>query len=569
MRWYLLLLPGVMSSACLGQERITARVIDGSTGSPLHYASVAVIGSYRGAISNGDGWFSLLPRRSTDSIHVSHVGYTAVKHALNESLNGTSIRLTRSVTQLDEVIIRPEEDHFKRVLAASARMRRAPEVKAKAFHQLETHSDGAPVELLQACYTATYRAAAVRSMELKQGRIGIAPKEDRHFINHNTAGALLLLDPHSPSDRFPTSPLEFTSARALRRMYRAELVTSGLGPDGTDHLRLTPADSTHRAAFTLDLWLTSGTSFTRAFELTCTNCEQHPFTPLFPDGRLHSVDMRYKQTWSQDRPSVPVLIEFDYSVDYAGPGFSDRFRTSAILHAYERGSSFLPVLFPVRKGLQEYPSIAWLPFDSTFWAEQTLPIPTDRQAEDDAFIMANDVLRNAWFGGIGERHYDLRPHYLAWSADTRLDTGCVAGTPRVIHPGSGRIPDIHFRTHLYLNLDTLGANLRHRSISVFDAGDSWHRPQWTITSQIIMNIFFDLAEVERRRMDIRLGQPDVTLDEARKIHREHTAGMRARQKRFLGAVAQSDIYLLDWNRLVREELGVNNLDLLQLRISEP
>ncbi len=531
-------------------------------------ATIAVAGQHRGTITNAEGWFSLPVRGGADSIRVSYVGYATVKLALAQHLDGKEILLKRVATQLAEVTILPDEDLHARVVAASTWLRRVPSARAKAFYQLETHSDEQPVELLQACYTAHYRGGALEKLTLKQGRIGIAAKADRYFINHNTGGALLLFQPLWPNKRFPESPLAFTSARALRKRYHAERIARADGPNGMDHIRLTPKDGSSMA-FTLDLWLDRGAAGVRAFELACVACSPHPFEPLLPDGRIDAIDLRYRQTWDEERGRLPELIELDYTVDYAGPGFQDRFRTTAILHAYERDAEFVPVLFPERKGLKEYPSIAWTPYDSTFWSEQALPIPTERQARDHAFIMAHDVARNDWYRDLSNRHFHLRSAYLPWSDTTRLDSTCLAGTPRVVQRGSGRIPEIHYATHLYLDLDTTAGTLRHRSISVFDCGDSWNMFPWSLTTKVLVNIFFDLAEIERRNMETRLRQPGVTLEQARQIHKEHTARMRQQQARFARAVASGEIYMIDWNRQVRAALGINNLDLLKERITEP
>ncbi|WKZ66850.1 MAG: carboxypeptidase-like regulatory domain-containing protein [Flavobacteriales bacterium] len=562
----LLLLPIAAWPLLAGaQERIAARVVDASTGAPLMHATVAIIGTGSGTITNADGAFALALRTGRDSLRISYVGYRTVRLPFSAALHGASIALTRSPVELAALEVRPEADLYKRVARAAGRLRRAPEAKAKAYYNLQTHSDGEPVERLQACYTAQYRGGGLRSLAIKQGRIGIAPKEDRHFINFNTAGALLLLDPFGGNGRLPVSPLSFTSGRQLRQHYTVRMVAASAGPDDGDHLRAEPIDGN---GLRLDLWLDPVGDAVHALELHCRNCRRHPFVPLFKDGRIDSVSLRYRQTWSLDTPAMPQLIELDYSMRYTGPGISDRFTTRAVLHAFETGEGFVPVLFPWRTGLEEYPSMAWLPVDTAFWQRQELPVPAERLESDEAFIQQHEVARNNWFAGIGQQQYDLRPPYRIWSDGARIDSLHISGSPRVVVPGSGRKPAVHLRTHLYLDLDTAGGALRHRSFAVFSGRESWHSTPWSPASAVLTNLFFDLAEAERRAMELRLQVPGMTLARAREIHAEHTRRMRQEQERLLRYGLQDSIHLLAWNRRIRESLGIDNVERL-LRFAQP
>ncbi len=557
----------LMSCALFSQGTVIARVVDADSRGPLPHATVLLQGTTRGTITNSEGWFRLPLQGTTDSLRVSFVGYRTLVVPFTSALDGTDLRMERAVHLLGEAVIRPGEDLYKRVVAASNWLRRAPEVEAKLFFGLETHSGDQPVEVLNAYFNATFKSAVLRMLSFKQGSIGIAPKEGRHFINYNTVGAFALMDIHAPGQRYPLSPFPFTKAGDLRGAYRVELVSAGHGPDAVDHLRAVPRDSTS-GAFAMDLWLVAGQVEVRALELRCTECPRHPFIPLFDHGRIDAVDMRYRQTWSGGRRPWPEVTELEYHVTYTGPGFTERFRTHAIMHAFDRGRHFLPTLFPWKTGLEEYPMIAWMPLDSVFWERMTPPVPTDRQQRDRDFVMRHDVARNTWFGDL-RLHYDhLRPHYVAWDARRTIDTTYLYGAPRVRPNDPRKPPLVRLRTHLYLDLDTIGGQLHHRSIAVFDGGDSWHllRPYSRVDDAII-NLFFDLCEMERSAMEERLAVPRISLEKARRIHAEHTQRMRDTQERFMNAVGMDPYNLLGWNMKVRESLGVDRMH--ELIFSQP
>lgn len=554
--WGIVALLPLLSAA---QGTVIARVVDADTRTPLPYATVLLKGTSQGTITNKEGWFSLPLQGTRDSLRFSFVGYRTLVLPFVTAMDGQDIRMQRAVHQLGEAVIRPGEDLYARVVAASNWLRRAPEVKTKLFFGLETHSDEQPVEVLNAYFNATFKSAMMRGITFKQGSIGIAPKDGRHFINYNTAGAFALMDIHAPGKRFPLSPFAFADARRMREYYAVELISSGKGQEGVDHLRATPR-SNATGSFSLDLWLVAGRTEVRAFELECSACPRQPFIPLFDHGRIDSVDMRYKQTWTTDERPFPEVTELEYHVIYTGPGFTERFRTHAIMHAFDRGQHFLPSLFPWKNGLEEYPMIAWMPLDSAFWKRMNPPIPTERQARDRAFVLAHDVTRNTWFDSL-RHHYDhLRPNYLAWSADRPIDMYHLRGGP-VIRPNDARKPPpVRLRAHIYLDLDTTGGELHHRSIAVFDAGSSWywHTPLYA-EDQALVNLVFDLSEMERRAMEERLKQPGMTLEKAQRIHAEHTQRMRDAQEKAWSMLNVNFFSMLGLNQQVRHALGVDRL----------
>ena len=549
----------LLAGAVQGQGAVTARLVDARDGRPLPYATVLLEGATRGTIANAEGWFRLPLQGATDSLRISFVGYRTLVVPFTAALDGADVRMVRAVFELGEAVIRPGEDLYARVVAASNWLRRAPEVQARLFFGLETHCGEQPVEVLHACYNATFKAAILKELAFKQGFIGIAPKDQRHFINYNTAGAFVLMDIHAPGDHFPRSPLEHTKARELKEEFRVDLLSAGEGVDAVDHLLITPRDSS-AGAFTTELWLAPRGPAVRALEVTCDNCRPQPFIPLFDHGRIDTVDLRYRQSWTSGKRPMPEVIELEYDLAYTGPGFSERMHTKALMHAFAQGEQFIPTLFPWRPGMEEYPSISWMPMDSAFWQRMDPPVPTERQERDRAFILEHDIRRNSWFDSLRLDHDHLRPRYTAWSAEGAVDTTHLFGVPEY-RPAPYKAPVVQLRTHLYLDLDTTGGKLTHRSIAVFDGGASWllYRP-WENSFDAYINIHFDLCEMERRAMEERLNVPGMTLEKARRIHAEHTQRMKDEQRKMAMSVWPQFINLMNWNMKVRHVLGVDRVN---------
>jgi hypothetical protein len=566
MRSALLLVGCLLSDLLSAQGTLTCRVVDAETRSPLPYATVLVQGSTRGTITNAEGWFSLPIHGPSDSLRISFVGYrTRVVH-LHAELDGRDIRMERAVHTLGEAVIRPGEDLYARVVAASNWMRAAPEVRSKLFYGMETHSDGQPVEVLNAWYNATLKGAVLEGLDLRSGSIGIAPKGERHFINFNTARAFALMDVHAEVGRFPLSPLAHRSARKLREAFTVEFVSSGHGADAVDHLRVVPRANTP-GAFTLDLWLAAEGVEVRALELSCMECPRHPFVPLFPEGRIDAVDMRYRQSWTLQPPHMPEVMELDYHTTYSGPGFQDQFRTHAIMHAHDPGAPFIPALFQPRPGIEEYRMIRWLPRDTVMEQRLVAPIPTERQMRDRAFIEANDLSTNAWYDGLGHRYDLLRPAYVVWSRKDRIGIQHLRESPPEVASGHLPADRMKLRAQLYLAMDTTGGEFHYTSAAVFDGLRSMYAPTARPWIKAFLNIAFDLAEMEHRHMKERLDAPGMTVERARRIHAEHEARLRDTLDTYVRRTRRGgDMALLhQWNREVKEALGINNLMLVEPR----
>lgn len=570
------LLPWVLllGTDLAAQVPITGRVVDGSEGTPLPYATIQVMGTERGTISNPDGFFDLPATTAGDSIRISFVGYRT-RTLLASTLNtAPEVRLSRASFTLNEVTVRPGPAQYARAMAAARWLHRAPPTTARLFFGMETYCDTVPMEVLHAFYNAWFRSARLEQLELKQGRIGINDQDGRIYINYNTSRAFALMDILYRKSPFPLSPLAVNGTQEMRRLFTAELLSEGSGPDAVDHLRVTPRAGTTEA-FTLELWMEPGSDHVRALELHCTNCQQHPFRPLFDHGRIDTVDLRYRQTWTTEGTAQPEVMELDYRLVYAGPGFLQTFRTQAVMHAFDRSGPFIAPLFTYTTEVPDYRKIGWLPDDSLFWARHPPPLPTERQQRDLDFLQQNDLRHGAWYQHLGNERNFLTSNYALWDATERLWLQAMSfrdprePSSRVTkgwlsdHAISMEGPKVALVAQFFLDMDTTGGTLLHRSATVLDGYRSYYlEPEhpWTACFQ---NIWFDLCELERRRMEEQLGAPGMTVDGARAIHREHSTRMAATTQQFLretryGADLEA---LLPWNELVRKGLGIDNLKL--------
>jgi hypothetical protein len=575
MRPLLPLLALLLGTVVAAQGPITGRVVDGINGTPLPYATILLVGTDRGTISNPDGYFDLPATTAGDSIRVSFVGYRTRFVAVSEVVRTGAVRMERSAQQLREVTIRPDDRIYRRIAAIARKLQRTPSVEGRLFFGMETYSDSTPVEMIHGFYNARTNGARLSSITLKQGRIGIAPKNDRYYINYNTTRAFALMDIQAEQSPYPHSPLRFTKAADLRRGFHAEVVSTGEGPDAVDHLRVVPRPH-NPEAFALDLWVEPRTERVRALELQCTNCPKHPFIPLFDHGHIDTVDMRYRQTWTTDAPHHPEVMELALRVAYTAPDFSDNYRTHAVMHLFDTDGRFIEPLFTMVVELPDYQRMGWLPDDPAFWQRMHPPLPTERQRRDMAFLQQHDLRDGDWLVRLGPDARHVTSHYARWSATdriwlhgvaTRVPTEPFKRVRRSEITGEyaiyrGPLP-VQLMAQIYLDLDTVNGRLLHRSATVLDGYYSFDLVADQPWNAAFHNIWFDLCEVERRALEQRLNAPGVTLERARALHAEYTARLQGLTDRYMQETGSGEKFegLLPWNARVKQILGIDNLKL--------
>ncbi len=569
---FLLVLLSVTLSA---QSPLTLRVVDKVDGRPLPYATVLLKRTARGTITNTDGYFSLPSNAEGDTIRISFVGYQTSFLAVNNLREGQHITLLRSSQELREVTVRPDDEVYRRIAAIARDLHRTSAVEGRMFFGMETYSDTVPVEMIHGYYNARTVGARLNGITLKQGRIGIAPKDDRYYINYNTTRAFALMDIQAEESPYPHSPLRFTKAADLKRGFHAEVVSTGSGPDAVDHLRVVPR-AHNPEAFTLDLWVEPKTEWIRALELQCTNCPKHPFIALFDHGRIDTVDLRYRQTWTTSGWRQPEVMELTLRVAYTGPGFSEAYLTHAVMHLFDIRSKFIEPLFAFSGDLPDYLRMNWLPEDTAFWERMHPPLPTARQQRDMEFLRNNDLRDGQWLLRLGPDTRYLASHYARWHPTERvLLQGVATQVPTEPFQRTriseltgehaiyiGPLP-VNLVAQIYLDLDTVNGTLLHRSATVLDGNHSFDMVADQPWSAAFHNIWFDLCELERRELERRLDQPGTNLLRAKALHTEYTARLKALTQRYLEETAYGDRFsgLGPWNERVKRELGIDNLNL--------
>ena len=94
------------------QTLVKAFVKDKTSGEPLGFCSIGVVGQNKGCISNEEGGFELKLDLRVDSLRFQYVGFQTLTMAASTVLKNKIVLLHPSLTQLGEVEIFANQEHL-------------------------------------------------------------------------------------------------------------------------------------------------------------------------------------------------------------------------------------------------------------------------------------------------------------------------------------------------------------------------------------------------------------------------------------------------------------------------
>ena len=171
-------------------------------------------------------------------------------------------------------------DRLYRLMAESGkRLRKRNTYRSKLYFELETHSAGQAVEVVEAYYNASFDGTRIEALDLKSGRIGMAPVEGHYFVNLNTTQAIAQLSVAKDNGSFPDIPFQ-GNAKEIRKYFDLTLKGAQAGTTPLYRTRSAP-HSDDGTRFSGIAWLDTATLSPQRIELSCSNCTTHPFCPLW------------------------------------------------------------------------------------------------------------------------------------------------------------------------------------------------------------------------------------------------------------------------------------------------
>lgn len=572
MRFVLLLFVGLMlSQVLLAQPSLQGTLLDAGSRQPLPYASLQLWPSQRGTIANEAGAF-VLPTTADDSLFISLVGYRSLRLALTDWPQGGLILLEPQVRILAEVAVRPSNDDWLYELVRAINLGAANSLESRAYYELKSKVGSQQVELVEAFYNLQTQQATVQKLQVKAGRLALQPVGQRLFANTEGVQALAAMPLFKAHPYFPGTPLSL-NGRALKKRYTLYDL-GGYRLDGGDSvqvLRFVP-NTDKEAWFEGELGILTDTKRLLFLELRCDQTKRHPFVPMGADDRLSQVSLHLKRSMLPHGESMRLeKLELAYEVTYTNArGQVYPVESRALLFSYAPQQPFFVWEdgFTGEQPFSDYLRINALPYNPAFWEAGNETRIEDVQGANQAFFKHPNSLTNVNLftnqpllgKGLLERPFTH------WNGKRLIFNGQTERPPNETGKREVRVDDFHLAVSVYFDLNRVADSLHWQTATIFNPYQSYFYLPIQSKEACFINLYFDLMECERRRLEGLLLASERHPDSLMASYRSFKTNLEEMSQQYFrdAMLGNNRKGMESWNERVLSELGINNMQLFGL-----
>jgi hypothetical protein len=605
-------LPFVVNS----RTEVTARVCDKQTKEALAFCSIAIKGTTKGTITNSDGFFSLAVKTPEDMLVISFLGYTPLSLRAAAIANGQDIYLTRNPFVLTEINIMADANYLYGLVEKCRRKvkKHGNQLTSKVYYSMETASTSLsvsypnngtrytksdslkktiPVELLECFYNGVLDGVVIKDLLYKNGRTALA-NDENYFLTLNSSKAISTINITENSSYFPLIPLQLTGNR-LKKWFRLEMYQQD---SNLYQISFTPLEP---GGFSGTMWIDRQSYDLMAIDLTSDAAAAHPFLPLFPGDSISNVSMRIKAEYNKvNGQMLPGHINFNYSMKYFSrrdTGLISKYNkhtireisSFGIMYFFDYGKPYILPYFEYNDSLHDYYKMTFVPYNHTFWKNNSIVKLTENQIRNYNYIADSGVLINFPFGvdesGLADRctsesniltFADFKTlshlfefYHTFWSADKRIVPNLKSQLFKEYSlekiSRSIRSDLYNIKVQILLDVTEKGDSLVCTSYTVFDNAQTFYHLPVNTNTNAFLNIYFDLYEIERRKMQASFDANNFNASTIDSVYKATTGKMKKIIADYLNEVnlGENEEKLMKWNAIVLAQLGIDNIAMIR------
>jgi hypothetical protein len=553
----------LLSSQVAAQVAVQGVVKDAKDNSPLSFCSVAVKGTGKGTLTNEEGVFSISAEPGRDTLAFYYLGYKKLSVPVSVLQQNGEVLLSEELNALEEVTVKYDEERlYKILLACKAQLLDRKPVKSKAYYQLETRINNDPVEMLECYYNARVKGASIEQLLYKNGRVGLSKYDNRYFASMNTSRAIQYLDLTKESPYLPDIPLQMNLEKMMADYKLSQLPSE----ESVYHIAFTPKKH-NRAQFKGDIWIDRESSSILKIKMSCDSAAIHPFVA---DGldKLGYVSMYVTHTYQQEDGPGPLQhidfsYQFDYIDQYKGPDKktvskpAKRAKTKGVVYFYDFKKPFIAPYYKYDVKDEDYQKIAMFPYNSFFWDNAEGLMHTEEQQRSLDFLAKHGQLMN--FKGRNG------PNKFGYEDFVELNSALWSDTTRIFFTRKNKDVDdnkpYQIKAQIYMDINPVGDSVHHFSVSVFDIKNTYFSSELGDRINCVVNMYFDLYEIERLKMEDKLEQRAYSVEEIEALYKKTVDKTERMAREYLEEVnlGMNEEAMRKWNAYVYEQLGIDNI----------
>lgn len=550
---------------------IEGRILAEITESPIPYVKIFNLSNQKGTISNEEGYFRLPITELTDHIRISCMGYLHATIQLKGDQPFYMIYLREENRTLNEVVIEPKDNSYLYRLIAECQ-KNVPKIRrtAKAYYELKSYFDTAQIELVEGFYNVAIQGYDIDHLDLKAGRLALQNYQDRFFASLESSRAISQLKTVETNSYFPISPLELKK-KDLKNSFYLTLESKYLNEDKDSIYQINFSPKNDNGEFYRGkLWINKSEKTLQKINLICDLCKKHPFLPLFPSDSIENVNFNITKTFIEiDGEMVFNYIDFYYVIDYKSRvGLSNesafQIKTNAVVYAYDFDEKFNILtadLLP--ENASDYRKFNALPYNSFFWNYNDEYRMNSEADENTKFFSSTASLTNiSIFKTLPNKNTGFFEHpFIQWSPNRVLFKEFISDTLPSVNSTGVIYDNYHLKVNFYIDLNQYADSVDIKTAVILNPYESFYHLPIDNVTQCFINIYFDVCEIHRRKLQANLDENSNDVNAIKSIYALRLEKFQKADEAFFKAIDRGTNRpeLLKWNAYVKAELDIDNM----------
>ncbi|MDD2634034.1 MAG: carboxypeptidase-like regulatory domain-containing protein [Bacteroidales bacterium] len=560
------------------QEKVTITVLDKNDKQPLAFCNVWIKGTNNGTITNEDGKV-VLGLNSNDIIIFSYIGYQQKECSYANLIKNKRVYLNKDTYKLSEVIVSADNDYlFDIILACREKTLQNTEITtSRAYFNVETKANDTILEFLECYYNAKFEGLSLKSLKYKHGRCGLRTVQDNYFLTMNTSKSIANISIIENYGNFPFIPLQLNK-RKLKKYFK--LIYLG----GTDEYLKIGFESKRIDCFSGVVYIDNNNDILK-LSLHIKDTHMHPFISMYGEGNENpdklsrlNLNLNFKFAKYENKNYVEVIY-FNYAFTY----FSDRsitidkkktvrdINSQCLLYCYNYNKNFILPYIDINHDMGDYYNISMIPYNNTFWKYHDGNISFINHQRNKFNTLIDGRILNSFhlinetemslFGDTLDNHF-FRNMVYRWNKNKRV---AILGVPQVSYLSNEEYNSHTFNLKCQILLDVTDCvdSLHCRSYTIYDSHNTYYYfPQDSISNAFV-NIYFDIYEIERRKMQNKFDANSFSHAEIDSIYHKTLSDTDSITSKYVKEVkrGKNTVNFNKWNQYIIDELGIDNISM--------
>lgn len=556
---------------------IKGYVLDSKTMKPLPFANIYNKTLKQGTISNYDGFFLLTIGSPNDSITITYIGYNKQELTISYIENIYNIALSENTQLLNEVeiLINNNSDALYNLIEICKKNTSEFITNSKAYYGLKSYYDTSQVELVEGFYNIKIHGNDIEYMKLKAGRYALKPENEFFFTSISSSRAITLLKLYDETKYFPYSPLNLAKKQSKEKFKLSLTKKYALENKDTIYvIDYTPKEISG-LYFSGKLWINNTQKKIIKVNLICDSCIQHPFLPVNTTDSIINVGLNINKTFSDFNTHIIFNhIDFDYTITYKRkPGQRDEkqynIASKAILYAYDFSKEFnLPNFEFQNPLLNDYRKINSIPYNTFFWKYNNEYKTNDLHLENEKYFASKNHLSNLNFEKTSNNldvDFKEKP-YVPW-AYSRITLS--KSTIDTTYPGYLINQDNNrykIAIKIFSDYNKYNDSINILTTTLLDLSETFYLGKLNDNVECFLNIYFDLCEIERLKLEKKLSRKNISLEEYKDIINTFSYNFELFRSNYEQTTSRGYNLkeLNKWNTVVLNAIGIDNFQIFNL-----